>query len=551
MSTPAPVESTAPDDPQRRSIRIRAVLRGTATALAALLLLAVLLAPGPEHAKPAALVRLPIEGLLGLALVLAVPPRARRAASIFVGAALGLWLVLRVIDIGFYAVLYRPFDPVLDWSFLTSGVTVLRTSMGGAAAVAIVVVAVLVALLVVALVTLATLRLAGIAARHRSRSARVLAVLAVVWAVLAATGAQFVGGVPVAGRDYLERVAGLRESLTDAADFVREIADDPYRNTPGPELLTALRGKDVVVVLVESYGRVAIEHPEIAPTITGLLADGTQRLSGAGYATRSGFLTSPTVGGGSWLAHATLLSGSWVDNQERYHLIAGSDRLPLTGAFARAGWRTVAVMPGVTQTHWPEGPYYAFDEIQAFDDLAYAGPLFGFDSIPDQYVFSAFERTARAPAPRPVMAVLSLISSHAPWSPVPPLVDWATVGDGSGYDGPTEDRQPAEIVLQRDSARVRADYTRSISYSLSTVISYIETYGDDDLVLVFLGDHQPAPAVTGATTNRDVPISVVTRDQDVLNRLAGWGWTDGLIPADSAPVWPMSDFRSRFLAAFA
>ena len=56
-----------------------------------------------------------------------------------------------------------------------------------------------------------------------------------------------------------------------------------------------------------------------------------------------------------------------------------SDRLPLTGAFKRAGWRTVAVMPGVTQEDWPEGPYYAFDEIQAFDDLGYAGPLFGFD----------------------------------------------------------------------------------------------------------------------------------------------------------------------------
>src|SRR5690606_32011920 len=147
---------------------------------------------------------------------------------------------------------------------------------------------------------------------------------------------------------------------------------------------------------VESYGRVALEHPQIAPAITGLLADGAVRLAAEGYAMRSGYLTSPTVGGGSWLAHATLLSGSRVDNQQRYRLVAGSDRLPLTGAFQRAGWRTLALMPGVTQEDWPEGPYYAFDEIQAFDDLRYAGTLFSFDSIPDQYVLSAFEHTARA-----------------------------------------------------------------------------------------------------------------------------------------------------------
>jgi hypothetical protein len=364
---------------------------------------------------------------------------------------------------------------------------------------------------------------------------------------------QLVAGLPVAGRDYVERLAKINVSLNDSAVYAAELAVDPYRDTPGNELLTALRGKDVVVVLVESYGRVAIEHPEIAPAVTGLLTDGADRLATQGYAMRSGYLTSPTTGGGSWLAHATLLSGTWVDNQERYTSLPRSDHLPLTGAFQRAGWQTVALMPGVTQK-WPEPDrsYYAFDEILALDDLEYAGPPFSFDSIPDQYVLSVLERTAREPASRqPVMAVVSLISSHAPWSPVPPLVDWAAVGDGSGYTVPVEERQPAEIVLQRDSARVRADYTRSIAYSLNTVISYAQTYGDDDLVLIFLGDHQPVPAVTGDTANRDVPISIVTRDRAVLDRIAGWGWADGLVPSGGTLVWRLSDFRNQFLAAFA
>ena len=83
------------------------------------------------------------------------------------------------------------------------------------------------------------------------------------------------------------------------------------------------------------------------------VAQSAHRLAAAGFSTRSGFLTSPTVGGGSWLAYASLLSGTWVDNQRRYEALGASDRLRLTGAFQRAGWHTVALMPGVTEL-WPE-----------------------------------------------------------------------------------------------------------------------------------------------------------------------------------------------------
>ena len=69
-------------------------------------------------------------------------------------------------------------------------------------------------------------------------------------------------------------------------------------------------------------------------------------------------------------------------------------------------------------------------------------------------------------------------------------------------------------------------------------------------MLVFLGDHQPAPIVTGPNASRDVPITVVARDPAVLDRVAGWGWQDGLRPGPDAPVWPMDTFRDRFLTAF-
>jgi hypothetical protein len=148
------------------------------------------------------------------------------------------------------------------------------------------------------------------------------------------------------------------------------------------------------------------------------------------------------------------------------------------------------------------------------------------------------------------MAQIVLVSSHAPWTPLPHMVGWSALGDGSVYDSMAGKDFPTDVILTRDPARVRADYRRSVEYTLNSLISYVQTYGDDRLVLVVLGDHQPAPVVVGPDASKDVPITVVARDPAVLARIAGWGWQDGLRPAPNSPVWPMDAFRDRFMAAF-
>ena len=78
----------------------------------------------------------------------------------------------------------------------------------------------------------------------------------------------------------------------------------------------------------------------------------------------------------------------------------------------------------------------------------------------------------------------------------------------------------------------------------------MQRYGDEDLVLVVLGDHQPATVITGEDASHDVPISVIARDPKVIDQIAGWSWQDGMSPSPRAPVWPMAAFRDRFLTAF-
>ena len=269
-----------------------------------------------------------------------------------------------------------------------------------------------------------------------------------------------------------------------------------------------------------------------------------------GYTSASGWLGSPTFGGSSWLAHSTFQSGLTVSDQARYGRLLTSTRTTLTSAFARAGWRTVAVLPS-TRGSWPEGrEFYRFDQVYGRSSLGYAGPKFGFSAMPDQFTLAAFEQRELVAAPRPpVMAEVELTSSHGPWAPLPTTVDPAALGDGSVYDGIKADAVTAP-QLWSDRSEVPAAYRTSITYSLTSLLSFVERRHDDDLVVVMLGDHQPSTIVSGSGGNRDVPVTVIARDPRVVRQLSGWGWQAGLRPGDTGPVWPMAAFRDRFLTAF-
>ena len=129
------------------------------------------------------------------------------------------------------------------------------------------------------------------------------------------------------------------------------------------------------------------------------------------------------------------------------------------------------------------------------------------------------------------------------------MVRWRDVGDGSVFDG-MPGQLPSAGDIWPSPERVREAYGESIEYSLTALLSFITTYGDDDLVVVIVGDHQPASIVSGDDAGHDVPVSVVAADPAVLDRIAPWSWQPGLRPAPDAPVWRMDDFRDRFLAAF-
>ncbi len=524
-------------------------LAAALTGVALLLLWAALVAPNhPNRLTAGAFARLPVELLVVAVVAALLPARPRRVLAVVAGAVLSVVVVVKLLDIGFFTAFDRPFDPVDDSSYAGIGIETLREAVGSSSAALIVAGVGLLVLALLALPILALLRVARVVAAHRDRVLRAAAVLGVVWLVLRLAGAPAASSSAAALA--VDEVQAVRAGLADRAELARELAHDRFAAVPGDRLLTGLRGKDVLLVFVESYGRVAVQDSSFSPGVRATLDRGAEQLRSAGFSSRSAFLTSPTFGGLSWLAHSTLQSGIEVDGQRRYDQLVAHDRLTLTSAFKRAGWRAVGVMPA-NRRAWPEGfSYYRYDAIYDRRNLGYRGPDFGLPPMPDQYSLQALRRRELAARERsPLFAELDLISSHAPWTRIPRLVPWEDVGDGSVFD-----RVPpafsSEAGLFGDSARARVAYGRSIEYSLSALFSFVRRYGDDDLVLVVLGDHQPATVVTGQGAGHDVPISVIAHDPKVLGRIGGWRWEDGLLPGPRAPVWPMAAFRDRFLTAF-
>lgn len=520
----------------------------------ALLWVALLVPDSPDGLSAAFLLRIPVELLVLTVLALVLPRRAAARVAGILGVTAAVVILLKVLDIGFLAGFYRDFDPLSDPAYLGSGWGLLHASVGPVAAVLAGIGVVLATLGLLVGLPAAAVRVTRVARRHRAVTTAALGVLTLAWAAGAAASLDVARGLPTSAADTsttaLKHVQQIQDGLRDRADFQRAAADDPYAAVPPQALLAGLRGKDVVVVFVESYGRVAVQDPVVSPPVTAALDRAATGLGALGFTARSAFLTSPTFGGLSWLAHSTLQTGLRISDQVRYNAVISSSRLTLSTAFRRAGWHTVVDSPADEQDFAPASDFYGYQTVYDARNVGYAGPTFGYAPIPDQYTLATLATRELRPGLRPpVFAEVDLVSSHAPWAPLPRMIDPRALGDGSPLRKVLTDA-PSVADVWRDTGQVRQAYAQSVAYALDALTSFVEAAHDDNLVLVILGDHQPAAVVSGSRPDHDVPVTLVAHDPAVLGLASTWGWQPGWRPAPDAVTWPMEAFRDRFLDAF-
>jgi len=304
---------------------------------------------------------------------------------------------------------------------------------------------------------------------------------------------------------------------------------------PSPPMtadLALVRDVDVFLIFIESYGAIAFERPEMAPLLAAGRADLDAAIHGTSRDVVSAYVESPTFGGSSWLAHLSLMSGVEVRDPDTNARLMTEKRETIVTNFKRAGHRTVALMPGLRQV-WPEGGFYGFDEIYGATRLDYWGPEFGWFAIPDQFSVAKFDALeVSRPSRPPLFVFFPTISTHFPFIPTPPYQpDWRRMLTARPYDGPAIVRAYSQ---QPDWTHFGPGYVNAISYDYATLAGYLRLRADRDVVMILLGDHEPAAAVSGEGAPWDVPVHVIASRPQILDRLRARGFHSGLTPARPA-----------------
>jgi hypothetical protein len=349
------------------------------------------------------------------------------------------------------------------------------------------------------------------------------------------------------GTDILRHAAAVERGWQAEASAGVPLPAALASSGPPGSALAGLKRRDVYLVYIESYGTTVFDTPEFRSALRGPLIDFESALRAAGYTVASNRLVSPTFGGGSWLAHATLASGVRMDDPVLYSQLSRSGRKMLPGYFKDAGWRAIEIMPGIKKPD-PEARAWGFDRDVYAAELGYHGPSFGWFTIPDQFTLErAAEIREALGSETPVFTQIVLVSSHIPFSPVPPyLPDWRDAGAFATVPADAWE----EIFRPPDATVLAPGYLKSLKYDFAVLGDWLAKHLTGDGLVILLGDHQPPAVVGGELQQWTVPVHVLSRDPDLVAPFIAAGYVGGLVPPPTPPPKGMETFLPSFLAAF-
>lgn len=304
---------------------------------------------------------------------------------------------------------------------------------------------------------------------------------------------------------------------------------------------------DVVVLFIESYGAVSFDRDTFARRLAPSRLALDQAVRDTERQMVSAYVTSPTFGGSSWLAHISLMTGIEVRDADTNARLMTQERETLATFFRGHGYRTVAFMPGLSQ-NWPEGAFYKFDDVVDATRMAYPGPEFGWWTIPDQFSLAKLNAHELTGASRPpVFALLPTISTHTPFKPTPPYQpDWQRVVGPRPFDDDLVERSMSE---EPDWDNLSPSYADALEYAYTTLAGFLRETKGRNLVLVVVGDHQPPALVSGEGARWEVPVHVITHHGEIATALMGGGFVLGGTPRQT-PLGPMHGLLPTLLNAF-
>lgn len=383
--------------------------------------------------------------------------------------------------------------------------------------------------------------------QSRRRRFGVLVALVAYIAVIAPF-AGFRTGLVADAADQVDFALHLEERLDTTARKMEIASAKLQRQSPFDDLSSP---PSILLIVVESYGEVLFSDPEFRaypPTLRRL----GDELSAAGYHMRSRYLKSPTFGGSSWMAGASLLCGIKIQDQKRYASLFRSGVRCLSAMLHDAGYHTVYAAPNTTHIDAPFRSLFDYDAHYIHGSIRYAGPRFAWSYMPDQYLLDYIDKYEVSRAKGPFVVVYRLTSSHHAWRNIPYyLEDWNQLGDGAIYRHMRSRHFNNRFVT---GSEYKPAYITSIDYVMKTVAGYLERLpADDKTLIIVLGDHQPRHPVAEMNENSwAVPVHILSRDPTAVSRFAKLGYEPGLIPVTppSAKTPGFSAFIPELFSAY-
>lgn len=338
------------------------------------------------------------------------------------------------------------------------------------------------------------------------------------------------------------RVAEILPPATVVDQAMTASAAAPVAERP----LALLAGRDLFLVMLESVGAITYDDARMAAVLAPRRQAFEREVLAAGKGVVSAFVRSPTFAGGSDLAHLGLLSGMDLSQPRRHDLLLTTQRPTLISLMRQQGYQTFGVYHGVFW-EWPERAFYGFDTYLDARDLKYRGPPLGPWYSPDQFAFARFEQMhPRPPGGKPRFVFFPTITSHLPFSPVPPYQpDWARILTDQPFEADITARLQAQ---QPDWLNMRPGYIGMVDYTYQWLGGYLAQPFARDGVYLLVGDHQPASSVTGEGASWDVPVHLVTRDPQILQRFEALGFARGMEPPRT-PLGGMHDLTGLLIKA--
>lgn len=355
------------------------------------------------------------------------------------------------------------------------------------------------------------------------------------------SGAFAASVVPRLGDDFT--------SYWDARSFPeqvqRQVAAQAHLHA-GSQILSELRGANVLLIFVESYGETVLSYDQYRQPVLRAYERWDSSLRPLGFNIASHVLESPTVGGYSWLAHITLATGIKVTDQVRYKRLYQMRPKTIVHYFKEAGYQTLLVQPATMRD--PGDIIYPFSHHRYSWEFGYRGRNFSWAPMPDQFVMDWIRRNEIDETDAPLFVEYNLVSGHMPWNNQAPIVeDWEQIGDGSMY------RDMAGIRFNTDWSNLthaHEAYLTAMLYDLEVLRQYITKFVRDDTLLIILGDHQPVGEVTGNTESRGAPIHVVSKNPRFTEKFVARGYNRGMRPENRRPYPGMELFMSQFIEDF-